>query len=104
MPLVPAIIIRGMTAAWEAADAAAKLAGEPNVRHIKTGGDAKNMPVSAEAIDQAAAAAFGATAGAAIDAYIRSQTLIVPPGQLVVAPPPAGTGSTTTASVPIPVL
>jgi len=104
MPLVPPVIIRGMTAAWEAADAAAKLAGKPNLDYIKSGGDPKNMPVSPAAIDQAAAAAFGATAGAAIDAYIRSQTLIVPPGQLVVAPPPAGTGSTTSASLPIPVL
>jgi len=104
MPLVPGIIVRGMTAAWEAADAAAKTAGEPNLKFIREGGDAKNMPVSPATIDQAAAAAFGATAGAAIDAYIRSQTLIVPPGQLVVAPPPAGTGSTTSASLPIPVL
>jgi len=104
MPLVPAIIVRGMTAAWEAADAAAKTAGAPNISHVAAGGSTSNMPVSAEAIDAAAAAAFGATAGAAIDAYIRSQTLIVPPGQLVVAPPPAGTGATTAPSPPIPVL
>jgi len=104
MPLVPPVIIRGMTAAWEAADAAAKLAGKPNLDYVELGGDPKNMPVSAETIDAAAAAAFGATAGAAIDTYIRSQTLIVPPGQLVVAPPPAGTGSTTSPSPPIPVI
>lgn len=95
MPLVPAVIIRGMTAAWEAADAAAKTAGKPNVDYIKGGGDAKNMPVSPAAIDQAAAAAFGAVAGAAIDAYIRSG--VVSPGIPVATAgsPAAQTGATT---------
>ena len=78
MPLVPSVIIAGMTAAWEAADAAAVAAGAPNVSHVAAGGSTSSMPVSAAAIDSAAAAAFGSVAGAAIDAYIRSG--IVSPG------------------------
>ncbi len=95
MPLVPAVIIRGMTAAWEAADAAAKSAGAPNVSHVAAGGSTSNMPVSAEAIDAAAATAFGAVAGAAIDAYIRSG--VVSPGIPVATAgsPAAQTGATT---------
>lgn len=36
----------------------------------------------------------------AIDIYIKSQTIIVPPGQSVLAPPPAGTGTTVSPSSP----
>jgi hypothetical protein len=49
---------------------------------------------------KAAAKTFANIATPAIDAYIKSATIIVPPGQVVVAPPPAGTGSTTTPSAP----
>ena len=49
---------------------------------------------------KAAAKTFASIATPAIDAYIKSATIIVPPGQVVVAPPPAGTGSTTTPSGP----
>lgn len=49
---------------------------------------------------KAAAKTFANLATPAIDAYIKSATIIVPSGQIVVAPPPDGTGSTTTASSP----
>jgi hypothetical protein len=49
---------------------------------------------------KAAAKTFASIATPAIDTYIKSATIIVPPGQVVVAPPPAGTGSTTTPSLP----
>lgn len=49
---------------------------------------------------KAAAKTFANLATPAIDAYIKSATIIVPPGQVVLAPPPAGTGSTTSPSAP----
>lgn len=49
---------------------------------------------------KAAAKTFANIATPAIDAYIKSATIIVPPGQVVIAPPPTGTGSTTTPSAP----
>ena len=49
---------------------------------------------------KAAAKTFASIATPAIDTYIKSATIIVPPGQVVLAPPPAGTGSTTTPSAP----
>lgn len=36
----------------------------------------------------------------AIDIYIKSATIIIPPGQAVTAPPPAGVGSTVSPSPP----
>jgi hypothetical protein len=35
-----------------------------------------------------------------VDIYIKSATIIVPPGQAVTAPPPAGVGTTTSPSAP----
>ena len=35
-----------------------------------------------------------------VDSYIKSATIIVPPGQVVSAPPPAGVGATTAPSPP----
>jgi hypothetical protein len=49
---------------------------------------------------KAAAKVFADIATPAIDLYIKSATITIPPGQLVVAPPPAGAGSTTTPSLP----
>lgn len=49
---------------------------------------------------KAAAKTFANLATPAIDLYIKSATIVVPPGQVVVAPPPAGTGATTSPSPP----
>lgn len=54
---------------------------------------------------KAAAQTFAGLATPAIDAYIRSATIIIPPGQTVSslttsAPPIPSTGSTTTPSLP----
>jgi hypothetical protein len=35
-----------------------------------------------------------------IDSYIKSATIVIPPGQAVTAPPPAGTGATIAPSPP----
>ena len=61
--------------------------------------DAKD--VSTAAIS-AAASKFAGLASTAIDAYIKSATITVPPGQLVVTAgsPAAQAGSTTTTSSP----
>lgn len=51
---------------------------------------------------KAAAKAFAAIASTAIDSYIRTATIIIPPGQIVatVGSPAAQAGSTTTPSPP----
>lgn len=96
MPLIPPILNAALTSAFSAAMYDfITVSAQPNTN--------KGVDKSALAISTASAT-FASIAGPAIDAYIRSQTLIVPPGQLVVAPPPAGTGSTTAPSPPIPVL
>ena len=62
-----------------------------------------NSPQGTDVADdarKAAAKVFADIATPAIDLYIKSATITIPPGQLVVAPPPAGTGSTTTPSLP----
>lgn len=62
-----------------------------------------NSPQGTDVADdarKAAAKVFANIATPAIDLYIKSATITIPPGQLVVAPPPAGTGSTTTPSLP----
>jgi len=94
MPLVPSIILAAMDSAFVAGITAMEAAAQTNIDNSKE-------IVSETQIKAAGGAAFAAIAGPAIDAYIRSQTLIVPPGQLVVAPPPAGTGATTAPSPPI---
>ena len=48
----------------------------------------------------AAAATFALTASAAIDTYIRTATIIIPPGQVVQTVPVTGTGSTLSPSLP----
>jgi len=65
----------------------------------------KNSPQGTDVGDkarQAAAKTFASLATPAIDAYIKTATVIVPPGQVVVAASAAGpvTGSTTTPSAP----
>lgn len=91
MPLVPSVINAAMDAAF--------VAGMEAMAAYSTGDD-KQKDVSKDAVIAAGAAAFAAVAGPAIDAYIRSQTITIPPGQLVVAPPPAGAGATTAPSPP----
>lgn len=62
-----------------------------------------NSPPGTDVGDEArkaAAKTFANLATPAIDSYIRSATIIVPPGQVVVAPPPSGAGSTTLPSPP----
>lgn len=62
-----------------------------------------NSPQGTDVADdarKAAAKVFADIATPAIDLYIKSATITIPPGQLVVAPPPAGAGSTTTPSLP----
>lgn len=49
---------------------------------------------------KAAAKTFANLATPAIDEYIKSATIIVPPGQGVSAPPPSGSGATITPSPP----
>jgi|14BtaG_2_1085337.scaffolds.fasta_scaffold12660_2 hypothetical protein len=97
MALVPSVITGLMDSAFVAGIAAMEAAAQTNIDNSKE-------LVSETDIKAAGGAAFAAIAGPAIDAYIRSQTLIVPPGQVVLAPPPAGTGATTAPSPPIPVL
>jgi hypothetical protein len=46
----------------------------------------------------AASSKFATVASTAIDAYIKSATIIIPPGQAVLVPPSAG--STTSPSLP----
>ncbi len=94
MALIPSVITGLMDTAFVAGITAMEAAAQPNI-------DNKKEIVTETEIKAAGGAAFAAIAGPAIDAYIRSQTLIVPPGQLVVAPPPAGAGATTSPSPPI---
>jgi hypothetical protein len=61
--------------------------------------DGGTSATQAQAIT-AAAAIFGNEASTAIDAYIKSATVIVPPGQVVVAGAPPGPGATTAPSPP----
>lgn len=48
----------------------------------------------------AAAAKFAALASTAIDGYIRTATIVIPPGQAVTTVPLVGTGSTVSPSLP----
>ena len=99
MPLVPTIITAAMDAAFVAGMLAMDEAAEAN----SAAGSQVNSPEECRAIG---ATAFAAVAGPAIDTYIRSQTLIVPPGQAVATAgsPAAQVGATTAPSLPIPVL
>ncbi len=92
MPLVPTTLNVELTRAFaEAMD-----------QFIQTVKGAKDQNVSATAI-QAASTKFAEIATPAIDAYIKSATVTVPPGQIVVAASAAGpvTGSTTTPVVAV---
>jgi hypothetical protein len=65
----------------------------------------KNSPVGTDVGDQArqaAAKTFSSIAAPAIDSYIKSATIIVPPGQVVATAgsPAAQTGATTAPSPP----
>ena len=65
----------------------------------------KNSPAGTDVSDDArksAAKTFAAIASTAIDSYIKTATIIVPPGQVVTAASAAGpvTGATTTPSAP----
>ncbi len=63
----------------------------------------KNNPPGVDVSDNArnlAAKTFANIATPAIDLYIKSQTIIIPPGQAVVAPPPSGAGTTIAPSSP----
>jgi hypothetical protein len=98
MPLIPPILNAALTSAFSAAMYDfITVSAQPNTN--------KGVDKSALAISTASAT-FASIAGPAIDAYIRSQTLIVPPGQLVATAgsPAAQTGATTAPSLPIPVL
>lgn len=106
MPLVPPVIISGMDAAFLAAletmeglSAANSQVVESNV---SAGADTPSVPNSPEAIRAAGASAFAAVAGPSIDAYIRSQVIILPPGQAVATAgsPAAQVGATTAPSPP----
>ena len=93
MPLVPPVIISGMDAAF--------VAGMNAMNSFSTGEDParQNDPGTVIA---AGAAAFAAVAGPAIDSYIRSQLIVVPPGQLVATAGSlaAQAGATTAPSPP----
>ena len=93
MPLVPPVIISGMDAAF--------VAGMNAMNTFSTGaeGTQQNDP---GAVIAAGAAAFAAVAGPSIDAYIRSQLIILPPGQAVATAgsPAAQVGATTAPSPP----
>ena len=93
MPLVPPVIISGMDAAF--------VAGMNAMNTFSTGaeGTQQNDP---GAVIAAGAAAFAAVAGPSIDAYIRSQVRLLPPGQAVATAgsPAAQVGATTAPSPP----
>jgi len=93
MPLVPPVIISGMDAAF--------VAGMQAMTAFSTGDDPARE-VTQDQVIAAGAAAFAAVAGPSIDAYIRSQVIILPPGQLVATAgsPAAQVGATTAPSPP----
>jgi hypothetical protein len=65
-----------------------------NITRTSNATDVSNIAISA------ASTKFSAIASTAIDAYIKSATIIVPPGQVVVTVPATGTGSTSSPSLP----
>lgn len=95
MPLVPTIITAAMDAAFVAGMLAMDEAAEAN----SAAGSQVNSPEECRAFG---AAAFSAVAGPAIDAYIRTQLIILPPGQAVATAgsPAAQVGATTAPSPP----
>jgi len=95
MPLIPSAITAAMDSAFVAGMVAMEAAAEVNSK-------AKKEINSKGDIKAAGAAAFAAIAGPAIDAYIRSQTITIPPGQVVATAGSAvaQAGATTAPSPP----
>jgi hypothetical protein len=94
MPLVPPILNTALTSAFSAAMYDfINISAQPGTND---GVDKSALAIST------ASATFSGIAGPAIDAYIRSQTIIVPPGQVVATAgsPAAQVGATTAPSPP----
>lgn len=93
MPLVPSIINAAMDAAF--------VAGMEAMAAYSTGKD-DQKEASKDVVIAAGAAAFATIAGPAIDAYIRSQLITIPPGQVVATAGSAvaQAGATTAPSPP----
>ena len=94
MPLVPPILNSALTAAFSAAmQDFINISAQPGTND---GVDKSALAIST------ASATFSGIAGPAIDAYIRSQLIILPPGQAVATAgsPAAQVGATTAPSPP----
>ncbi len=94
MPLVPPILNSALTAAFSAAMYDfINISAQPGTND---GVDKSALAIST------ASATFSGIAGPAIDAYIRSQLIILPPGQAVATAgsPAAQVGATTAPSPP----
>ena len=94
MPLIPPILNTALTSAFSAAMYDfINISAQPSTNN---GVDKSALAIST------ASATFSSIAGPAIDAYIRSQTIILPPGQAVATAgsPAAQVGATTSPSPP----
>ena len=94
MPLIPPILNTALTSAFSAAMYDfINISAQPGTND---GVDKSALAIST------ASATFSGIAGPAIDAYIRSQTIILPPGQTVLTASAggAGTGATSSPSPP----
>jgi len=94
MPLIPPILNTALTSAFAAAMYDfINISAQPGTND---GVDKSALAIST------ASATFSSIAGPAIDAYIRSQTIILPPGQAVATAgsPAAQVGATTSPSPP----
>jgi len=96
MALVPLTLQEALTAAYAAAltDFIAVIKSNP----LGTDAGAANLTAAVAS----SSAVFGGLAGTAIDTYIRTQTITIPPGQVVTTAGTAlaQTGATTTPSSP----
>jgi hypothetical protein len=90
MPLIPNVL----NVALEEAFDKAMLVFAETIAKSPSGVDVSNNA------RKAAAKTFASIATPAIDLYIKSQTIIIPPGQALTAPPPAGVGATVAPSPP----
>ena len=94
MPLIPPILNTALTSAFAAAMYDfINISAQPGTND---GVDKSALAIST------ASATFSSIAGPAIDAYIRSQTIILPPGQAVATAgsPAAQVGATTSPAPP----
>jgi hypothetical protein len=92
MPLIPPILNTALTSAFSAAMYDfINISAQPSTNN---GVDKSALAIST------ASATFSSIAGPAIDAYIRSQTIIVPPGQISATVITTGAITTTTPSPP----